>query len=310
MRSGEQLTRLLRLVPYLSSRPGIEVATVAEAFKVTPNQIIRDLEVLQFCGLPGGYVDDLFDVDIDAVRDEGHIDFRNAEVLSRPLRLRPAEAASLLAALRLVVDVAGESDAAASALAKLEAAVGGDDDRVSVAVAPSDPGHRAALSEAIAASRVVRLSYRKPASPGLSVADVEPARVRLVDGYSYQYAWSRARDAWRSFRLDRIAAVEVSAETFEQRGEPPTGWFDDVPDRLSLTVDPAGRWIAEYYPTTQVEDVDDGLRVTFPVASREWAIALLLRLGESVREVSDPALLADARARATEALAHYRDNVE
>nr|WP_269452233.1 hypothetical protein [Tessaracoccus coleopterorum] len=49
----------------------VEVSSVASAFGVSDRQIIRDLEVLQFCGLPGGYIDDLFDVDIEAVRDEG-----------------------------------------------------------------------------------------------------------------------------------------------------------------------------------------------------------------------------------------------
>ena len=102
MRSDAQLTRLLRLVPYLAANQGVSVDEAAAAFTTTPKQIVRDLEVLQFCGLPGGYFDDLFDVDIDAVREEGHIDFRNADVLARPLRLRPDEAASLLAALRLV----------------------------------------------------------------------------------------------------------------------------------------------------------------------------------------------------------------
>ncbi len=61
-------------------------------FGTTPTQVIRDLEVLQFCGLPGGYYDDLFDVDIDGVREDGHVFFRNAEVLARPLRLRPFSA--------------------------------------------------------------------------------------------------------------------------------------------------------------------------------------------------------------------------
>jgi len=310
VRSDQQLTRLLRLVPYLSSRPGVEVSSVASAFGVSDRQIIRDLEVLQFCGLPGGYIDDLFDVDIEAVRDEGRIDFRNAEVLSRPLRLRPAEAASLLAALRLVVDVAGQSEAAASALAKLEAAVGHDDDKLQVAVEPSDPGHRAALDGAISNRNLVRLRYRKPRMAGESTADVEPAALRLVDGYTYLDAWSRSRDAWRSFRLDRIVAVEALPETFEPRGEPSSGWFDDVPRSLSIAVTRRAAWVAEYYPTTGVVDEGDRLTVTFPVASEEWAVGLLLRLGADVLEVSDPALREAARTRATAALAHYPSRVK
>ncbi|HJE51033.1 MAG TPA: WYL domain-containing protein, partial [Tessaracoccus flavescens] len=103
MRSEEQLARLLRMVPFLSSNPGVTTDEVAEAFGVTPRQVLKDLDVLQFCGLPGYLYDDLFDVDVEAVRETGTIHFRNADVLARPLRLRPAEAASLLTALRLVV---------------------------------------------------------------------------------------------------------------------------------------------------------------------------------------------------------------
>ena len=305
MRSGQQLTRLLRLVPYLSSRPGVEVTAVASAFGVSPSQIIRDLEVLQFCGLPGGYIDDLFDVDIEAVKDDGRIDFRNAEVLNRPLRLRPAEAASLLAALRLVVDLGGPTDAAASALAKLEAAVGQEDDRVSVSVAPSDPDARALLAAAIDAATPVKLTYRKPGVAGESSAEVEPARLNLIDGYTYLDAWSRPREAWRSYRLDRITGIELLDGTFDSRELPNAAWFDDVPDHLSLTVTPGGAWISEYYPTKEVSRTDELTTVTFPVASRQWAIGLLLRLGNSVVSVSDADVQAEARQRARDALAHY-----
>ncbi|MDO5676902.1 MAG: WYL domain-containing protein [Propionibacteriaceae bacterium] len=308
MRSDEQLARLLRLVPYLSARPGVEVTTVAEEFGVTPAQIIKDLQVLQFCGLPGGYFDDLFDVDLEVVREEGHIDFRNADVLARPLRLRPAEAASLLAAMRLVVDVAGSSAAAASALQKLEAAVGQADPHLRVNVVPTDPQQRAALSEAIDAGRAVRITYRTPGRSGTSTAVVEPFRLNLVDGFTYLDAWSRPREAWRSFRLDRLSAVEALDDPVADHGSPPDGWFDDVPDRLTLTVTPAARWIAEYYPTTSVEDLGDRLAVTFPIASHDWAVSLILRLGEAVLDVSDQRVAEAAREKATAALAGYPES--
>ncbi|NHB85856.1 WYL domain-containing protein [Tessaracoccus sp. HDW20] len=143
-----------------------------------------------------------------------------------------------------------------------------------------------------------------------STADVEPAGLRLVDGYTYLDAWSRPRQAWRSFRLDRIVSVEVLPETFEPRGEPTTGWFDDVPRRLGVTVTRQAAWIVEYYPTSEVVNHGDRLEVTFPVASEEWAVGLLLRLGDQLLAVSDPALRETARVRAAAALAHYRARVK
>lgn len=305
MRSEAQLTRLLRLVPYLSGHQGVTVAETAEVFGTTQQQVLRDLEVLQFCGLPGGLYDDLFDVDIEGARQDGHIFFRNADVLARPLRLRPAEAAGLLAALRVVVEVAGESDAARSALAKLEAAVGREMDRLTVAVAASDPGHRAQLAAAIAGRSAVRLRYRTPGRAGVSEAVVEPARLHVADGYTYLDAWSRVRDAWRSYRLDRIESVEPTGEPGGEHGDPPAGWFEDAPTQLTLNVTPEAQWVAEYYPTSSAAAEDGGVAVTFPVASTDWAVSLLLRLGERVLRVSDPAIQAAARARAAQALALY-----
>ena len=306
MRAQAQLSRLLRLVPYLAAHQGIEVAAVALAFDTTEKQIINDLEVLQFCGLPGGYWDDLFDVDIETVRNEGHIEFRNADVLSRPLQLRPDEAASLLAAMQLVVDVAGTSDAASSALAKLRAAVGHEAERVSVAVAPTDPGQRAALAAAIDARRVVQVEYLTSGRSGTSIASVEPVELRLVDGYPYLEAWSRLRGAWRSFRLDRLVSVTVTDESYTPREDPRPAWFDGARE-LTLTVTPAAAWIAEYYPTTRVAALEGGLlSITFPVASSAWASALLLRLGDDVVDVSDPDARAAAADRARRALDAFR----
>ena len=305
MRSGEQLARLLRMVPYLSANQGVTTARVAEAFDVTARQVIKDLEILQFCGLPGGYYDDLFEIDVDSVREDGHIYFRNADVLARPLRLRPAEAASLATALQLVVDVAGDSDAARSALDKLTDAFGEQGTQLSVTVAATDPGRRAALASAIESQVAVELSYRTPGREGLSTAVVEPHRLRLVDGFTCLDAWSRPRDAWRSFRLDRVEAVQVLDESAQQRGEPPASWFEDAPLNLTLTVARRARWIAEYYPTLTVEDLGQQVRVTFPVASQAWAVSLVLRLGDDVVAVSDPGVAAAVRAQAAAALALY-----
>ena len=210
-----------------------------------------------------------------------------------------------LAALGLVVEAGGASDAAASALAKLRAAVGDVDLPLSVAVAPTDPGHREALTVAIAERRVVRLEYTTASRPEPSTALVEPARLRLVDGYTYLDAWSLTRDRWRSYRLDRIVAVEPLEERFNERDDPPTAWFEDATGRLTLVVRPAARWIAEYYPTLEVADEGRWLRVTFPVASLDWAARLVLRLGADVVEVRDDAVRDASRALAREALRAY-----
>ena len=306
MTSQEQLARMLRLVPYLRGRQGVTVNEVAEDFGVSAATVLSDLTVLQFCGLPGGYPDDLFEVDIDAAREEGVIyHFQNADVLSRPLRLRPAEAASLMAALEVVVDLAGDDGAAASALDKLRQAVGESRPPVLVDVDSGQPGVRAAPLSAIESRTAVALSYRKAGQRRGATVDVEPARLRTEGGFGYLDAWSRPRQAWRSCRLDRIEGVEPLGDAFEARDPGEISWFHDVATAITLVVAPEAEWIAEYYPCRSVRRTDQGFEVSLPVASGSWARALLLRLGPAVRWCSDAELVRASSAEAAGALKLY-----
>ena len=126
MTSTDQVARLLALVPYLQAHPDADVAGTAKMFGVTPRQLMSDLRVAWFCGLPGGLPGDLIEVDMDLVETEGRIRLSNADFLSRPLRFTPDEATSLVVALRVLAEIADPdtADAVASAMKKLEAAVG------------------------------------------------------------------------------------------------------------------------------------------------------------------------------------------
>ena len=129
MTSTEQVKRLLLLVPYLLRHPGISVAEVAHAFAIAPRQVQDDLNVLWMCGLPEGLPDDLIEIDMDAVQDEGVIRLSNADYLVRPLRFTHQEAVALVVALSAVAelgDTQTRSDAQ-SAAAKLVAISGQTD---------------------------------------------------------------------------------------------------------------------------------------------------------------------------------------
>lgn len=308
MSSTSQLERLLNLIPYLQRRQFVEVSTVAADFGVTAKQVLSDLEVLQFCGLPEGLYDDLFDVDLEGAREDGFISFRNADVLTRPRKLRVDEATSLLVALEALVELSGGSEAASGALCKLKAVLGDLEPAVTVSVAGGEPEHRLALRRAIDEHEVVELRYTGQRGGQRTVA-VEPALLRVVDGISYLEAWSLQRDGWRSYRLDRIDEVAPTGQKFQPRPDvpaPDSHWFEDA-EQLTLVVDPRAAWVCEYYPVTAVERIGDHVSVTFPVGSRDWATALLLRLGALVEEVSDDTVAADAARAAAQALELYAE---
>lgn len=306
MRSADQLQRLTQLVPFLVGHPGVSITQTAETFGTTPAVVMKDLEVIQFCGLPGGLPDDLFEVDIDEARRDGEIWVGNADVLARPMTLTSAQATTLLVALETLVALG--SDAARSAREKLSDACGRRTAGIEVDLTSGDPEARRILAEAAERRRVVVISHR--GRDGVSELEVEPARLRVCDGATYLDAWSRPRRAWRSFRLDRVVSCRATKEPFEPRpglAEHTAGWFQDSSEEITLEVDPRAAWVIEHHPTTSSTPTERGLSITLPVGTRQWAVELILRLGADVLRVADEALRNEAAEEARRALAAYDD---
>lgn len=308
MTSASQVPRLLSLVPYLQAHPDADLADTAATFGVSTRQLVADLNVLWFCGLPGGMPGDLIEVDMDAL-ENGRIRLTNADYLARPLRFTIEEAMSLVVALGALEEMA-DADLAGSirsARAKLAGLFGGDD-RVDVRLQAGEEAIRTQLADAIAAGRAVRLTYHGASRGTATTPLVDPAQLATRDGYGYLVAWARERDAWRTYRLDRVGAVDVTGDPVGDHGEAPalaSGWLDERPDAalVSLDLRPAGHWIVEYHPTVSTEPLDGGLlRVRLRVADPEWFRRLLLRLGPAVARVDPPEAAASAGEAAREAL--------
>ncbi|REF38362.1 helix-turn-helix transcriptional regulator [Thermasporomyces composti] len=314
-----QVRRLLALLPYLLAHPGARVADVARVFGISEKQLVADLGVLWFCGLPGMMPGDYIEVDMDAVHGEGVIHVSNADYLARPLRLSADEALGLLVALRVLREMGRESERELvdRVIARLEEAVGHGDnavDKVAVRLdSVEDPAIRTAVRDALDQKRRLHLRYWVPARDETTERDVDPMRLVLADGWTYLEGWCHKAKDVRLFRLDRM----VEARVLDEPASPPP---DARPRDLShgafqpsaatamatLELDPSAAWVAEYYPCEEVTEAADGsLRVRLRVADPRWLRRLALRLGGSARIV-EPAELADAvRADAARALEAY-----
>lgn len=305
MKSSTQLKRMLNLVPYLQRKGVVEVAQVAREFATTPEEILSDLEVLQFCGLPEGYYDDLFHVDLEGAREDGYVWLGNADVLRRPRTLRREEATGLLVALELVAETAGGHMAAETAAGKLRRVLGTPEVPIDVHVEGGDPSLRRDIHLAIEAVEVIEIEHA--GRSGVRGHVVEPVRLRTVGGFVYLDAWSRGQRDWRTYRLDRVLAVRPTGERFSARPglpAPDEDWFKGYSE-VTLTLAPEAAWVTEYLPVTANETADDYICVTLPVASRAWLTALLLRLGSLVLDCSQREILAEARSIAQQALLNY-----
>lgn len=318
----EQVGRLLALVPWIQARREVSLEEAAAEFGVKPTQIVKDLKVLWFCGLPGLGMGDLIEVDMDALEGEGVIRVSNADYLTRPLRLDSGEASALIVALRTLRETAGDDvrPVVDRTLAKLEAAAGDGaaaaahvDVRLPAPDAATAALH-ADLARAVADRRQVRLDYYVPARDETTERVVDPLQLVAAEGHEYLDAWCHVSEGQRLFRLDRVSRAEVLDSPAEEHpdvaprdlGE---GLFQPSPqDTLAtLLLEPEARWVAEYYPVESEEEAGDGrLRVRLRVATPAWLVRLMLRLGAAGR-VEEPAELADrVTAAARDALTNYR----
>ncbi|GGR40551.1 proteasome accessory factor C [Nocardioides luteus] len=294
-----QVGRLLTLVPYLySQETDVRLDKAAADLGVEEKQLVKDLQVLFMCGLPGGYPDDLIDVDIDALTapdGDRVIRISNADYLDRQLRLTPTEATAVIVALRALRGgaVSAETkEVVDRTLAKLEQAA------AEGAAGSVDPGEEtidtslvqihAAIATAIDQGRQVRIDYWVPARDEESSRVVDPRALVSIHDVEYLDAWCHRAEAPRSFRLDRIRGAEVldtpvvaapesgeRADLASEAGAERTDAGTVVRVRLA----PDARWVAEYYSVIDpVEQPDGGLEVGVRVYDQRWLTRLLMRL--------------------------------
>jgi proteasome accessory factor C len=312
----DQVGRLLRLVPYLHGREQVPLEEAARVMGVPPEQLDKDLRVLFLCGLPGGYPDDLIDVDLDALEGEGVIRVSNADYLARPLRLTPTEATAIIVALRaLRAGADGETRGVVDrALAKLEEAAAGAPPLV-------DPGDdlgstlalRAQLDDAVRRGRQVRLTYYVPARDQESERVVDPHRLVSHHGVDYLDAWCHSADAPRLFRLDRIHEAHVLDSPVETEPAPRdlTGGIFSSGDEatlVTLRLDAEARWVEEYYAVQAVRPRSDGgSEIDLLVGDEQWLQRLLLRLAPYAEVLAPPHFGDGAADAVRKALALYAD---
>ena len=97
--------RLIDLVPYLHNHPGISLKEVAEEFGVTVPEIVKDLDLLFMCGLPGYTPLELIDLSID----DGIVSLREPQNLDSPRRFSQTEALIIRVALAALEELLPDS---------------------------------------------------------------------------------------------------------------------------------------------------------------------------------------------------------
>jgi proteasome accessory factor C len=315
-----RLSRLLAMVPYFQSRPGVATAHAAAEFGITEAQLIKDLDLLWMCGLPGHGPGDLIDLSYEG----GTVTIIDDQGLRQPLRLTSEEALALVVALRTLAETQGmtdggvgesgtDGDAVRRALAKVESAAGGAVDDSALAI---ELDHEARVlpmvRRAVDERRALRVCYYTATRDETTERVVDPLRVFEAEGHWYLEAWCRRAEGVRVFRADRVDELAL----LDEPAAPPAnvrardvseGVFQPAEEHLLvvLRLAPAYGWVADYYPVEDAVESGSSLQVSLRVSEPAWVRALVLGSAGQV-EVLSPGWLAESvRADAARALAGY-----
>ncbi|MBT2421448.1 WYL domain-containing protein [Streptomyces sp. ISL-22] len=287
--------RALLLLELLQSNPGITADRLADRLGVSERAARRYVGILREAGIP-----------VESTRGP-YGGYRIGRGLRLPpLMFSPTEALGLvMAVLDGHHDAADPSGPVGSALGKLLRALpepvahpAEAVRRVSARGGPGStarphPGTTAALVQAAAAHRRLRLGYRL-GTRGERTMEVDPWAVVVHHGRWYLHCWSHTREARRVLRVDRVAAVTKLPDTFE----PPAGLnpAETVEEHLSegwtyeveIVIHAPAPLVAEWLPRSlgRPEPVDDRTtRLLATTDEPDWYAAQLTAIRAPFRIV-------------------------
>lgn len=211
-------TRLLTLLELLQSRKQLSGSEIARRLEIDPRTVRRYIVMLQDMGIP-----------VEAERGPyGAYQLQRGYKLP-PLMYNDEEAVALTLGLLAMREMQFPVNVAAveGALAKTERVMPEtllqqvralqEAITFNMTILPAQPQHEyvTALSTAVQQGQRVRLAYRA-FSGDASERLFDPYGIVMHEGYWYTVGYCHLRTDLRTFRLDRIAALEPTRDTFER----------------------------------------------------------------------------------------------
>ncbi len=296
------------MLPWLAREKRASLSEVAARTGMDPEELVAMLELAACCGLPPYTPDRL----IELIIYDDQVEANLGPHLARPLRFSASEGFTLAASARAILAVPGTDPdgALASALAKLEAALG---DRTRLMIDIDEPFSLATVREALDARESIDLEYYSASRDELTDRRVDPLRVFARDGHWYLDGWCHLAGGERRFRIDRIRLAQRTGAPAERipgagDGGAAAAAFAPGPEARTVRVLlPEGAdWVIESYPTLEVAERPDRRReVVLAVGGEAWLERLLLRLGPDAELLAPPELAGLAEDAARRVLARY-----
>lgn len=287
-----QVARILAMASWIMDNPGHNVRQIAQHFGRSSRQVRRDLEYMGQIG--DSMIDRSYGLDWDLYETEGVVVLRGSQTPSLP-KLTPAEAATLLVALRALAPYLSESEeevllSTAAKLASRASQEGGDTQGGSEVIhLEQERSNSSELQKENNAQHVIDLRYAidELREVSFEYLGVEGFYTRCVYPLGLKHlstgwildAWDPIRETHRSYRVDRMNNLVIGEK--RPRVSIPS---EPAPSTLTLTISANARWICEDFESTVISEDAEMITCSLPIWNEEWILALLCDISADIIE--------------------------
>ena len=204
--------RLLDLVPYIVAHPGISITELAKEFSISRDEVLKDLNLLFLCGLPGYTPLELIDISFD----EESVVIRDPQNLAAPRNLNESEALIARIALAALEESTPRTATAYPQIVALR-------EKIAKAFSSSIPAsaitftldkERAtleAIEGAIKQELDLEITYNNVTKDSSSRRSITPISIIAEDKRTLVSAYCHSARALRTFNLAQVSEVSTKA---------------------------------------------------------------------------------------------------
>lgn len=294
--------RLLDLVPYIVAHPGISITELAKEFSISRDEVLKDLNLLFLCGLPGYTPLELIDISFD----EESVVIRDPQNLAAPRNLNESEALIARIALAALEESTPKTSAAYLQIIALR-------EKIAKAFSSSIPAsaitftldkERAtleAIEGAIKQELDLEITYNNVTKDSSSRRSITPISIIAEDKRTLVSAYCHSAKALRTFNLAQISEVstkERSTRTDLERLEDSRGSSAEV-----IIKSEDSRFLSEN--ASSLKELSKSC-YQIDIFQPEWIVRSVLAGADSLELAKPLELRAEIAERANRALLAYK----
>ena len=294
--------RLLDLVPYIVAHPGISITELAKVFSISRDEVLKDLNLLFLCGLPGYTPLELIDISFD----EESVVIRDPQNLAAPRNLNESEALIARIALAALEESTPRTAAAYPQIVALR-------EKIAKAFSSSIPAsaitftldkERAtleAIENAIKQELDLEMTYNNVTKDSSSRRSITPISIIAEDKRTLVSAYCHSAKALRTFNLAQISEVstkERSTRTDLERLEDSRGSSAEV-----IIKSGDSRFVSEN--ASSLKEISKSC-YQIDIFQPEWIVRSVLAGADSLELAKPLELRAEIAERANRALLAYK----